>query len=219
MNPFGQINGYNGVSAGNTQNLKYGKTANNQFYHFGNDMKSNPNDFLGSNFDYLQKNLKQGIEGNNPIFDQLFGNAQRRIGASTDRNVQDIKEMGAQSGFRGAGGNLINDAYRGEKEALSVVSDNLAMQEMNYQQNAINQFLGLNQFEGQTKFGSMQSDRNYGLSKDQMAQQMEMFNQQMQFNREQSGTDFWDVLSGILGSATGGFGGAAGGNLASKWLG
>ncbi len=217
MNPFGQINGYNGVSAGNTQNLKYGKTANNQFYHFGNDMKTNPNDFLGSEFGYLKDNLKKSIGGNNPIFDQLFGNAQRRIGASTDRNVQDIKEQGAQSGFRGAGGNLINESYRGENEALSGVSDSLAMQEMNYQQNAINQLLGLNQFEGQTKFGSMQSDRDYQLSKDEMAQRWEMFQQQMDANTE-SDTDFWDVISGIGGSLLGGFGGGFGGRIASNWF-
>ena len=176
------------------------------------------NNFLGSNFDFLQNNLKQSIGGNNPIFDTLFGNAQRRIGASTDRNIQDIKEMGAQSGFRGAGGNLINEAYKGEKEALSGISDNLALQEMNYQQNAINQLLGLNQFEGGQNFGAFQSDRQNSQFNQSQAQQWKMFQEQMNFQKDQANTDFWDVLSGIFGGVAGGFGGALGGNAASKWL-
>jgi len=98
------------------------------------------------------------------------------------------------------------------------LKSHLAQQQLSYQQNAISQLFGLNSFEGGQNFGAFQSDRQNSQFNQSQAQQWEMFNKQMDFNREQSSTDFWDVLSGVLGSATGGFGGAIGGNLASKWL-
>lgn len=152
--------------------------------------------FLGSNFDYLQNNLKKGVEGNNPIFDQIFGNASRRIGASTDRAVQDIKEQGAQSGFRGAGGNLINDAYRNEGNALSQVSDSLAGQKLQYQQNAIAQLLGLNQFEGNQYQNLFNSDRQNMQFQQGFAENRRQFDEQMA-----NQPSWWE---GILGSLIGG---------------
>jgi hypothetical protein len=65
-----------------------------------------------------------------PLFQKLFGNAQRRIGMSTDRNIRDIQEQGAQSGFRGVNTNQINDAYKNEEGALSQVSDSLTGQQL-----------------------------------------------------------------------------------------
>lgn len=157
--------------------------------------------FLGSNFDYLQDNLKQNAEGNNPIFAQLFGNASRRIGASTDRAVQDIKEQGAQSGFRGAGGNLINDAYRNEGDALSQVSDSLSTQQLQFQQNAISQLLGLNQFEGSQQFGAFQSDRQNTQFNQSQEQQWKMFQEQLQFQKDSQPGWWEELLGGLLGGA------------------
>lgn len=151
--------------------------------------------FLGSDFDYLKGILGKSVEGDNPIFDKLFGNASRKIGASTDRNVQDIKEQGAQSGFRGTGSNLINDAYRGEKEALSGVSDNLALQEESYIQNALAQLLGLNQFEGNTKFNLFSSDRQNLQFQQSFAEQKRQFDEQLA-----NQPSWWE---GILGSVLG----------------
>jgi len=152
--------------------------------------------FLGSNFDYLQNNLKQSAEGNDPLFDRLFGNAARKIGASTDRNIQDIKEAGAQSGFRGAGGNLINDAYKGEQESLAGVSDNLAVQESNYKQNAISKLLGLNQFEGGQFQNLFQSDRQNMQFREGLDENRRQFNEQMA--KEPS---WWEsLLGGLLGA-------------------
>ena len=96
----------------------------------------------------------QGV--NSGPWDQLLGNAKRKIGATTDRNVRNIRQNLAQSGFRGVGANLINDAYRTESESVGDVSAQLAQQQMNYRQNAIQQLLGLKQMENQeTSFGDV----------------------------------------------------------------
>ena len=201
MNPFGGVNNwYNGVSPSNTQNVQYATGANNQFYLPNTQGSADPSKYLGGNYDYLSGTIKKGIDGSNPIFDQLFGNAQRRIGASTDRAVQDIKEQGAQSGFRGVGGNLINDAYRNEGNALSQVSDSLMGQQLQYQQNAISQLLGLNQFEGNQYMNAFQSDRQNTQFNLSQAQQMEMFNQNLQFQKDNT-PSWWE---GVLGSLLGG---------------
>lgn len=174
------------------------------------------NSFLGSNFNYLQNNLKQGIEGNNPIFPQLFGNASRRIGASTDKAIRNIKEQGAQSGFRGASGNLINNAFGNEQNALTQVLDDLATQQLRYQQNAIAQLLGLNQFEGGQMFNTFQSDRQNLQFQQNFAEQRRQFDEQMALQREAQNPSFFDVLGGVLGSVAGGFGGGLGGKLGGK---
>lgn len=176
----------------------------NKSYADSLNPKSQPtgsNNFLGSNFDYLQNNLKQSAEGNDPLFDQLFGNASRRIGASTDRNIQDIKEAGAQSGFRGAGGNLINDAYKGEKESLGQVSDELAGRELQYKQNAIAQLLGLNQFEGGQNFDAFQSDRQNSQFNQSQAQEWEMFNKNLQYQKDMEPAWWESLLGGLIGGA------------------
>ena len=126
-------------------------------------------DFKGSNFDYLQDIIKQGIEGNNPLYDTLLGNAKRKIGAVTDRNIRDIQEQSAQSGFRGIGANKINDAYKTEAEAVGGVTDNLAMAQLNDKQNMIRNLLGLNQFEGginQDYFKTMLNQANFNREMD-----------------------------------------------------
>lgn len=197
--------------------MPYGDYSQEYKNYFNNQAMTDPTtaqSFLGSNFDFLQNTLKNNVEGKNSIFAQLFGNASRKIGASTDRAVQDIKEMGAQSGFRGAGGNLLNDAYRNEGEALSQVSDSLSMQELQFKQNAINQLLGLNQFEGGQKFGVYQSDRQQGQFDQSQRQAWNMFQEQLA--AQNKGSDFWDVLGGILGSAGGALGGGWLGALGSN---
>ena len=163
---------------------------------------------LGSNFGYLEGLIKERIGGKNPLFDQIFGNAQRRIGAVTDRNVRGIKEQNAQSGFRGTGANQINDAYRNEGNAMSQVNDSLMQAQLGQQQSAINQLLGLNQQESGMNWNMFQSNRNQSN-----------FNRQQNFAEDQAKTDFGDVLGGILGMGAGALGGGFLGGLGSKWAG
>lgn len=158
---------------------------------------TNYKDFLGSNYDFLSSLLKKNVEGNNPIFDKLYGNAARRIGGSTDKNVRTIKENLASSGFRGTGANLINDAYVNEQNALTQVSDNLSTQELGYQQNALAQLLNLNSQEGQTAFSTFQSDRSNSQFEKEFAQRYQMFKENLQFQKD-SQPDWWESILGTL---------------------
>ena len=111
---------------------------------------------MANSYDYLEDFLKQKMGGNNPLFSQLFGNAQRRIGMSTDRNVRGIQQQNAQSGFRGVGANQINDAYRTESDALQGVAGNIGQMQLQDQNFAISQLLGLEQLKSQeTGFGDV----------------------------------------------------------------
>lgn len=102
-----------------------------------------------ASYDYLENYLKNGLYNNNPIFSSLFGNAQKKIGMSTDRNVRDILQQGAQSGFRGATANLINDAYRTESDALTQVNSQIMDKELQQKNFYIQQLLGLEEFKSQ----------------------------------------------------------------------
>lgn len=166
------------------------------------------NEMMGSNFDFLQNLIKERISGKNPLFDQLFGNAQRRIGATTNRNIRGIKEQNAQSGFRGTGANQINEAYRNEGNAMSQVNDSLMGAQLGQQQSAINQLLGLNQQESGINMNLFQSNRNQAN-----------FNRQMNFQEDQANPGFMDVLGGILGMGAGALGGGLGGQLGASWFG
>lgn len=102
-----------------------------------------------ASYDYLESYLKNGLNNNDPIFTSLFGNAQRRIGMSTDRNVRNILQQNAQSGFRGVGANQINDAYRTESDALLNVNDQIMSEELQQKNFYISQLLGLEQMKSQ----------------------------------------------------------------------
>lgn len=160
----------------------------------------------GSNFDFLQELLKDRISGQNPLFDKLAGNAKRRIGDVTNENIREIKEQSAQSGFRGIGANQINKAYKSGQSAMAGVEDSLINAQLSQSQNAINSLLGLNQFEGAANMGLFNSSLNQAN-----------FNRQMDFQEEQAGTDFMDVLGSILGMGAGALGGGYLGTLGSKW--
>lgn len=111
---------------------------------------------MSNSYDYLENFLKQKMYGSNPLFDQLFGNAQRRVGMSTDRNVRNILQQNAQSGFRGVGANQINDAYRTESDALTQINDQVMTKQLEDQNFAISQLLGLEQMKSQqTGFGDV----------------------------------------------------------------
>lgn len=102
-----------------------------------------------ASYDYLEQLLKRNLGGGNPLFAQLFGSAQQRIGRTTDRNVRGIKQQGAQSGFRGINANQINDAYRTESDTLGQVSGQIGQMQLQDQQNAINGLLGIEQMKSQ----------------------------------------------------------------------
>lgn len=174
--------------------------------------------FLGSDFNSLKGKLNTQMQGDphKANFRALFN---KQLGIQSNRAVKNINEQMASSGFRGAGANLIGDIFESGAVATQGFENDLLKNDTQIEQNAINQLLGLNQFEGNQQFGKFQSDRQNSQFNQSQAQQWKMFQQQMQFQREQADTDFWDVLGGILGGATGALGGGFLGGLGSKWAG
>lgn len=161
---------------------------------------TNYKDYLGSNFNYLTDTVKKGIEGNDSVFDKLLGNATRRIGGVTDRNVRSIRENLASSGFRGTGANLINDAYRSEADAVSQTADSLANQEIQYKQNAINQLLGLNQQEGGMAFNANQSNIQQNQWLKTFLENQRQFNESLQFQKDNQPSVWEEILGGLFGA-------------------
>jgi hypothetical protein len=106
---------------------------------------------VSNTYDYLEQFLKKNLYGNNPLFAQLFGNAQRGIGRTTDRNVRGLKNQFAQSGFRGIGGNMLNDAYRTESDTLGQVQGQIGQMQLQDQQFNINSLLGLENLKSQER--------------------------------------------------------------------
>ena len=102
-----------------------------------------------ASYDYLEDFLKQKMGGNNPLFSKLFGTAQRRIGMNTDANKRAVDETNAQNGFRGMGANQINQVYRTGADALEGVAGNIGQMELQDQNFAISQLLGLEQLKSQ----------------------------------------------------------------------
>lgn len=165
----------------------------------------------------LQGLLQNQLAGdpNKGRYRQAFN---KQLGRSSSRAIKDINEQLSGSGFRGAGANLINDVFETEAMATENFESNLLDKDIMIKQNAVAQLLGI---EGM-KLGASQADR---------AAQMSMFGQLTgnQFQnrgldlqerqlalQEDAGSDFWDVLGGVLGTGAGFFTGGLGSNLASS---
>jgi hypothetical protein len=171
---------------------------------------------LGSDFNYLKEMLKSQTAGdpNKDIFRKIF---DKQLGKSSSRAITNINEQLASSGFRGAGANLINDVFETQANATQQFEGDLLNNDLKIKQNAIAQLLGLNQFEGGQNMGLFQSDRQNDQFGQSLAEQKRQFDINMAFQREQSNTDFWDVLGGILGAGAGALGGGFLGTLGSRW--
>ena len=102
-----------------------------------------------ASYSYLEDFLKQKMGGNNPLFSKLFGTAQRKIGMNIDANKRAVDETNAQNGFRGMGANQINQVYRTGADALEGVAGNIGQMELQDQNFAISQLLGLEQLKSQ----------------------------------------------------------------------
>lgn len=179
--------------------------------------KTDPNQFLGGNFNNLQEMLTKLFKSGDPNKDQYRQLFEKQLGKQTSGTVRNIKEQMSASGFKGAGANLLGDVYETGANATQGFENDLLQRDTQIEQNALAQLLGLNQFEGNQKLNAFQSDRsnqqfNQSLLMNQLMQQ-----QQFEFQKDQSGTGFWDVLGGVLGAGAGALGGGYLGALGSKW--
>lgn len=155
----------------------------------------NPN-ILGSDFDYLKGLVGNQLAGdpNKGLYRQLFN---KQLGTQQNRAVKNINEQLSSSGFRGAGANLIGDVFEQGANATQGFEGDLMKNDFAIKQNAIGQLLGLNQFEGNQNFGMFQSDRQQGQFDTAQANQMSMFNQQLQFQKDNQ-PSWWESILGSL---------------------
>jgi len=202
MDPYGNVlskmTGQYGVST-TAPDVLYGQ---NGIPQYRENLISNTDykKFLGSNYGYLTDLIKGNIEGNNPIYDIIFGNAARRIGGTTSRNIRDVKENLAASGFRGTGANLINDAYRSEADALSQVSDSIAQMQASEKQNSINQLLGLNNQESNLAYNTNQSNIQQNQWLRSFLEGQRQFNENLNYQKENTPSVWEGILGSLLGA-------------------
>lgn len=181
--------------------------------------KTDPSQFLGSNFNNLQEVLNKLLKGGDPNKDQYRQLFEKQLGKQTSGAVRNIKEQMSASGFKGAGANLLGDIYETGANATQGFENDLLQRDTQIGQNALAQLLGLNQYEGNQKLNAFQSDRaNQQFNLSQLMNQL-MQQQQFEFQKDQSGTGFFDILGGVLGAGAGALGGGFLGGLGSKWAG
>jgi hypothetical protein len=138
------------------------------------------------------------------------------LGRQTGSAIKNINEQLASSGFRGAGANLINDVFETQANATQGFGVDLLKNDMAVKQNAINQLLGLNQFEGSQNFGMYQSQVQQEQFRQSLEERRRQFDLMQALQRDELNPSFWDVFGGILGTGVGAFTGGLGGGLASS---
>jgi len=155
--------------------------------------------FLGSNFGVLQELLKNNMQGdpNKGAYRNLFN---KQIGKQSKSAIKNINEQLSSSGFRGSGANLIGDIFETQANATEGFENDLLTNDMNLKNNAIQQLLGLNQFEGGQQFNKFQSDRQQGQFDQSQAQQLRMFQEQLQYAKDSDPGWFEELLGGLLGA-------------------
>jgi hypothetical protein len=153
---------------------------------------------LGSQFGFLTDYIKGILEGGLPDREKYLQSAKASIGKSTSNAVKGLNENLASRGmFRsGVGTNALASIYGNEASALGDVENQLNQMELSYKQNAINNLLGLNQFEGNQYGKFLGMDRGYDQWKQGLVENQRQFNAQMDAQ-----PDPWMQL---LGSAVGG---------------
>ena len=159
---------------------------------------SDPSIYGGSN-QFLQSMLRRQTTGTNPAIMKARKAGRGAIGRSTDRGLRSIRENQASSGFRGGGANLYNQLFSGQSDAFGNLEANLSNQQTAYNQEAISNLLGLNQFQGGQTFNQLGLDENtrqFDLSdlfrNRQLQEQRRQFDESNEFN-------FGDFLGNVIG--------------------
>jgi hypothetical protein len=161
---------------------------------------SNSNNFLGSNFDYLSQILKGQSLSGDPNKDKYRETFDKQLGVQTGSAVKNINEQLASSGFRGSGANLIGDVFETQANATQGFENNLLQNDTQIKSSALAQLLGLNQFEGNQKFGKFQSDRQNTQFGQSLDEQRRQFNEQLQYQKDSEPAWWEDMLGTLLSS-------------------
>ena len=157
--------------------------------------KSNMGTFLQN---YMTNKLRTGLPS-------YYANpAKNQISQAFNSRLNSLKQQTAGRGMTGSGSsfNAMSTLDTGRIGALGDVMSNMAMQNLQLQQNMLTGLLG-----------QEQSEANRAMQLKQMEQQ-DYWNQEQ---LEQHSTGFGDFLGGLIGIGTGGLLGGIGGALGAKW--
>ena len=164
---------------------------------FGKQQESKPTgNFLGSEFGYLSKYLKDILEGGLPNKANLLQEGKGLIDTSVNNAVTQANEGLASRGlYRSGVGAAVEGNIRGQgSQAYAQLGNNLNELEQKRKSDAIARLLGLNQFEGG------QNLSEYGMNLEQSRFYQTLAEQMRQFNIQQENqpSDFARILGGLL---------------------
>lgn len=172
---------------------------------------------LGSSFGFLKDYFTNNANNGDPNISAYRQQGQGAIKTNVKNNINATNEALASRGMLNSGiaSAATANVYGQGDQALGQFETNLAEKDQQYRNNAIMGLLGLNQFEGNQNQGKANTLLNYDLQDRQLKQNQYQYDTTLNYQKDQSSTDFMDIIAGILGTGAGGFAGSAGSKLAS----
>lgn len=178
---------------------------------------SDPSKYLGSNFNWLTQQFKSDAQSGSKFVEQMIKEGKRGIGMQSRRAMEDIATAGAQSGFRGANANLINNLFETETKQIGQLEVQGAQMNEAVRAQSLASLMGLNQFEGQTKMQTdtqresvRQYEQTFQENVRQFGLQYALEKRKVDLQEEAQSGSFWDFAGNALG--------LAGGIFTGNWL-
>jgi hypothetical protein len=178
----------------------------------GDQPEFNPSDFFGEHSEFLGETLKGRATGMSDVLKQLLTTGKKDIARGATRTREQLRELGASSGFRGTGANIQTDLFAEEAGQISKLETGIGQASEASNERALQQLLGLTSFQGGQQLGTArlgESARQFGITTAEQARQFEkMFGlkeRELAIAEEQASGDFFgDLLKETAGFFTGG---------------
>lgn len=152
--------------------------------------------YLGQNYDYLTKYLKDILGSGLPNKANILQEGRGVIDTSVNNAVTQANEGLASRGlFRSGVGAAVEGNIRGQgSAAYGSLQNDINELEQQRKSNAIQNLLGLNQFEGSQNLNEKQMNLGYSEFQQRLAEAMRQFQQKM----DNQPSDFARILASIL---------------------
>ena len=170
----------------------------------------NGQQFFGQHSGFIGDELRGTIEsgGMTPVLERLLSQGRKDIGRRGRSAREQITESGAQSGFRGAGANLFNELFESEASQISSLETGIGQQASQQETQALQQLLGLTQFQGGQQLGGAQlteGTRRFDLSfeenKRQFGLNYALEQERLKLQRESQEFNIGEFLGNLVGGA------------------
>ncbi len=142
--------------------------------------------------------------GMSQFLEQMLLTGTKKIGKQARGAREDIRELGAASGFRGAGANILTDVFESEAGAVAELETGVGGIAQQRESEALGRLIGVEQFEQTSAEQKRQFEKMFGLKEKELDAMIDA-----------QGGDLMSVISNFLGAGTGIVAGGALGGLAS----